>query len=387
MAKDMSSYIENLKRQAAQFQDEIKKSKPYGLIRNYGDGMSSKEIESFLKRETLQAYDFYSRDQKKSPSEKLSDDKKFERGLVVAKNLFLSFLMKLTPARRLFYVVALVSFLWGLYETSWLMMGVSFVILNLLLALELADKLLAKGELEIARSIQVSLQPKVNPQLERLMLSSHYQPAREVGGDYYDFALLGENRFTLILGDVSGKGMPAALYAMKLQALFELLGKTRLGPKDMLVEMNDVFCEKIRRDYFITAVVGMMDFSKDQLALARAGHNLPIHFDASKEAVSWLNPKGLGIGMTKNPDFKALLEERTLSLGSEDLLLFYTDGITEAMNPQDQEFGNQRLERVLVENAHRSVDEIKERLLWSVTRFTEGAPLADDATLVIAKMK
>ncbi len=387
MAKDLQSYLDNLKRKAEQYQKEVEKSKPYGLLKTYGDGMSSKEIESFLKRETVQAYDFYGRDQKKGPKEKLSGDKKLERGLVVAKNIFLSFLMKLTPARRLFYVVALISFLWGLYEGSWLMTAVTFVILNLLLALELADKLLARGELEIARSIQVSLQPKVKPQMERLMLSSHYQPAREVGGDYYDFAVVDESHFTLIVGDVSGKGMPAALYAMKLQALFELLGKTRLGPKEMLVEMNDVFCEKIRRDYFITAVVGMMDFSNDRLLLARAGHNLPLHFNAANGTVSWLNPKGMGIGMTRNPDFGNLLEEMTFSFGSEDLLLFYTDGITEAMSPQDQEFGNVRLERDLIENAHRSVDEIRERLLWSVTRFTEGAPLADDATLVIAKVR
>ena len=265
-------------------------------------------------------------------------------------------------------------------------MGGLLSILNFLLAFELADKLVAKDELEIARSIQLSLQPEQKPDVERLKLACHYQPAKEVGGDYYDFASLGEQRFTLIIGDVSGKGMPAALYAMKLQALFELLGKTSIGPREMLVEMNDVICEKIRRAYFITAMVGMVDFEENKLTLARAGHNLPLHFSGAMGTANWLNPAGLGIGMKKRPVFGDILEQTTVSLCADDLLLFYTDGITEAMNRQDQEFGTDRLERILVENAHRDVDEIKERLLWHVAKFTAGAPMADDATLVIARI-
>jgi sigma-B regulation protein RsbU (phosphoserine phosphatase) len=354
-------------------------------MRTYGDGMSSKEIESFLKRDTVQAYEFYRRDKETEPAKQLSKGK-FDRALLTTKDLFLSFLLKLTPARRLFYIAALVLFVWGLFDASLLKLGSAFVVLNLLLAFELADKLLAKDELEIARTIQFSLQPEEKPQLTRLELASYYQPAREVGGDYYDFALLGENRFTLILGDVSGKGMPAALYAMKLQALFELLGKTRIGPRDMLIEMNEVICEKIRRNYFITAVVGVMDFEANRMSLARAGHNLPLHFNAATGTTKWLNPKGLGIGMKKNPDFSSILEETTVSLGGEDLLLFYTDGITEAMNRQGREFGYERLEKILKEHAHMNVEDIKDRVLWHVSKFTEGVPMADDATMVIAKV-
>jgi sigma-B regulation protein RsbU (phosphoserine phosphatase) len=382
---DLHSYLERVKKRAAQFQGDLRRSKTYHLVRTYGDGMSSKEIESFFKRDTVQAYEFYRREKETKAAEPLPKNE-FERALFMARDVFLSFLMKLTPARRLFYVGAMVMFLWGLVDMSLLKLGIAFVVLNFLLAFELADKLLAKDELEIARLIQFSLQPEEHPQMTRLRIASYYQPAREVGGDYYDFALLGENRFTLILGDVSGKGMPAALYAMKLQALFELLGKTRIGPKDMLVEMNEVMCEKIRRNYFITAVVGVMDFEANRLSLARAGHNLPLHFSAATETTQWLNPKGLGIGMKKNPDFGSILEETTLALGNEDLLLFYTDGITEAMNRQDKEFGCERLEKILKEHAHLNVEDIKDRLLWHVNKFTEGVPMADDATMVIAKV-
>ncbi len=386
MSKDLQAFIEDLKRQASNAHEELRKSKPYQLIRTYGEGMGPKDLETSLKQDTAQAYAFYTRDQEKPPEKPLPRKDQAERTFILARDLFLSFLMKLNPVRRLLYVISAVTFVWALVNSSWWLGGGAFVILNFLLALELADKLVTKDELDIARSIQLSLQPEEKPEVERLRLSCHYQPAKEVGGDYYDFASLGDERFTLILGDVSGKGMPAALYAMKLQGLFELLGKTSMGPREMLVEMNEVICEKIRRNYFITAVVGMVDFEENKLTLARAGHNLPLHFCSVKGTTNWLNPPGLGIGMKKNPGFGDILEQTTVSLRDDDLLLFYTDGITEAMNRQDQEFGTERMERVLVENAHRDVNEIKERLLWHVAKFTAGAPVADDATMVIARI-
>ena len=106
----------------------------------------------------------------------------------------------------------------------------------------------------------------------------------------------------------------------------------------------------------------MVDFEENKLTLARAGHNLPLHFSSVKGTTNWLNPPGLGIGMKKNPGFGDILEQTTVSLGDDDLLLFYTDGITEAMNRQDHEFGTERMERILVENAHRDVDEMAQRI-------------------------
>jgi sigma-B regulation protein RsbU (phosphoserine phosphatase) len=381
------SYLDRVSKKLEDFHARIRRSEPYNVMHTYGRGLSRKEIEAFVKRDTVDTYAFYSRDTRQRSDGDSSKAGGLKRAFAVAKDVFVSFLMKLTPARRLAYGIAVVLFVWGYFNVDeWAKIVISFLLLNLLLAMELADKLTAKDELEIARAIQFSLQPEAKPRLQHLMISSHYQPAREVGGDYYDFSQVGENRFTLILGDVSGKGMPAALYAMKLQALFELLGKTQVGPKEMLVEMNEVICEKIRTNYFITAVVGIMDFENKNLRLARAGHNLPLHFNAATETTSWLNPQGIGIGMKKNPAFARILEETTLPLGVGDILLFYTDGIPEAMNPEDQEFGYQRIEKVVSRNAHRGVDEIKEQLLGQVNEFTRGAPMADDATLVIAKV-
>ena len=378
--------VEEAKRRGDALRAGLKQTKTYQLIQTYGEGLSREELESFLTRETVQTLTFYQTGALDASQDKLPK-KGIKRFLTVSKNLFLSFLMKLTPARRLFYGVALVLFVWGVMEAEWWWkVGTAFVILNVLLAMELADKLLTKNELEVARVIQLSLQPEQTPRHPRLSLARHFQPASDVGGDYYDFSRVGDDRLTVIIGDVSGKGMPAALYAMKMQGLFELLGKTTASPKTMLVEMNDVFSQRISSNYFITALVGTLDFRDNQLTLARAGHNLPLYFHAATGRTTWLNPNGLGIGMTKNGDFDRLLEEMTVPFAEGDVIVFYTDGITEAMDREARMFGYTRLEKILLESAHLDAEEIKESVLSDLRRFIGGIPLSDDATLVVAKV-
>jgi sigma-B regulation protein RsbU (phosphoserine phosphatase) len=340
------------------------------------------EMDALVRQESAKAYTFYQQDhdsRDRLPAGGLS------RKLSVGKALFLSFLRKLTPARRLAYLAALVAFVWGYLQGDWAGAFVGFVVLNFLLALELAEKLLTKDELEIARSIQFSLYPAVTPEIEHLDVACYFQPANVVGGDYFDYALDENRRFTVILGDVSGKGMPAALYAMKLQALFEILVRGALGPKQMLTQMNDVISARIERKYFITAVVGVLDFHRSRLLLSRAGHNHPLHYAAATTATRWLRPNGIGIGMGRGTSFDDLLEEVDVSLAPGDVLLFYTDGVSEAMNAANETFGYDRLERVLRETAHLPASEIKQHLLRSVERFRQGTPFADDATFVVTK--
>ncbi|GMR23483.1 MAG: hypothetical protein BMS9Abin37_1916 [Acidobacteriota bacterium] len=340
------------------------------------------EMHALVRRDSANAYSFYQQEDDqadKRPAKGIS------RQLSIGKAVFLSFLRKLSPARRLSYIAAVVAFVWGYFQDDWAGALVSFFVLNFLLALELAEKLLTKDELEIARTIQFSLYPVTNPKLKNLDVASYFQPAHDVGGDYYDFALDGNRRFTVILGDVSGKGIPAALYAMKLQALFEVLGRSSHGPKQMLVEMNDVISERIERNYFITAVVGVIDLQHRRLVLARAGHNHPLHYSAETKTTRWLNPSGVGIGMGKSSSFDGFLEETEIALATGDVLLFYTDGVSEAMNEANELFGYENMERVLKENAHLPASQIKEQLLASVDQFRHGTPFADDATLVITK--
>ncbi len=341
------------------------------------------ELDTLVRRDSRKAYDFY---QDGTEAGGKPQGKGIRRYVSSGKALFLSFLRKLNPARRISYLVGLGLFLWGFFLDDWMRAVVGFLVLNFLLALELAEKLLTKNELEIARAIQFSLYPIGNPRLPHLDIASHFQPALEVGGDYYDYALEGTRRFTVILGDVSGKGIAAALYAMKLQALFELLGKGPMGPKEMLVEMNDVISERIERNYFITAVVGVVDFHEQKLILARAGHNHPLHFSARTGAVSWLKPNGVGIGMKTNPGFEGLLEEIRVPLEAGDVLVLYTDGVTEAMNRAREPFGYVRLEGTLAATSHLPADGIKKELLKRLESFRQGEDFGDDVTLVVAKI-
>ena len=340
------------------------------------------EIPAEMRQDTARAYSFYHPEEAKKalPAGGLS------RHISLSKALFLSFLRRLSPARRIAYVAALIAFVWGYLQNDWIGAIGGFAVLNFLLALELAEKLLTKGELEIARAIQFSLYPESSPALAHLDISSYFEPAQDVGGDYYDFALEGQKRFTVIMGDVSGKGIPAALYAMKLQALFELLGKSELGPKEMLVEMNDVISERIERNYFITAVVGVVDLENQKLAIARAGHNHPLHFSSQTQQTSWLKPNGIGIGMRKGETFGGLLEEQDVTLAPGDVLLFYTDGVSEAMNASSETYGYDAMANVVKANAHLPAAQIKERILESVNAFRQGTPFADDATLVVTKV-
>ena len=192
--------VEQVKKKGDALLAGLKKTKPYQLIQTYGKGLNREELESFLTRETVQTFSFYHRDaHTRSRNE---PPKEIENALTVAKNLFLTFLLKLTPARRLFYAMALVLFVWGLFEVEWWWkIGGAFLILNVLLAMELADKLLTKDEMEVARAIQFSLQPDQHPGIEQRAIASHFQPASDVGGDYYDFFQAGDDRLTLILGD------------------------------------------------------------------------------------------------------------------------------------------------------------------------------------------
>jgi serine phosphatase RsbU (regulator of sigma subunit) len=341
------------------------------------------EIGALLRQDSKRAYSYYQAD---TDVESTVPQKGLRRRWALAKSLFLSFLRKLSPARRASYLVGLFAFAWGFLDSDWPYAVFGFVVMNFLLALELAEKLLTKDELEIARAIQLSLYPAQNPRLPHIDVASYFQPAHDVGGDYYDFALDGTRRLTVILGDVSGKGIPAALYAMKLQALFELLGKNADGPKAMLVEMNDVISERIERNYFITAVVGIVDFRAERLVLARAGHNHPLHYRSQSRTTEWLRPDGVGLGMKKGASFGGLLEEIQIDLVPGDVLLFYTDGISECMDPDGEPFGYERLEAVLKATAERSAEEIKEQLLRSLDAFRKSQPLADDATIVVAKM-
>jgi hypothetical protein len=197
----------------------IKKHRDF--FRLYTTGLSGREIDRLLKKDTLEAITYY-RD-KTALKDSQPEKKSFKSSVKVIREIFVSFLMQLTPARRFFYGLSFCGFVLGMIAANGLWILCAFVILNFLLALELADKLTTRDELEIAREIQVSLEPEQLPEIPWLSVSFSSRPAKIVGGDFFNVVKRNDNQMLSIVGDVAGKGIPAALYAAHIQSMFESL--------------------------------------------------------------------------------------------------------------------------------------------------------------------
>ena len=244
-----------------------------------------------------------------------------------------------------------------------------------------------KQELEIARQIQMNSLPQKEPSLPGYDIYGFSMPATEVGGDYYDYLYLPDGRLGIIIGDVSGKGTSAALYMSKIQGFFRALCSTIASPKELLLKVNKLSYEDVEEKSFMTLIAACLHPEEKTITVARAGH-LPILFFESKKNVChrW-TPDGMGIALDEGEIFgKALIEERK-SLKSGDALLFYSDGLTEAMNKAGEEFGEKRLENVFLEKCHLSSKMMGRAIIDTVNRFTEANPQSDDMTLIIIKLE
>ncbi len=241
-------------------------------------------------------------------------------------------------------------------------------------------------ELEIARNIQIKFLPHEEPEFPGLDIASICKPAMEVGGDYYDF-IRGDDRYlTVVIGDVSGKGVSAAFYMTMIKGIIKTLARWLKDPSKVLAEVNEVFYENAPRNVFVSLLYAMFDLGERTLTFARAGHN-PLLVRKSKAGeMESLNPPGLAIGMEKGALFSKIIKDQSVAIETGDILIFYTDGITEAMNPRGDEFGENRLYEVIHQFGDRSAKEILERVRQTVFGFTASAPQHDDFTLVVVKV-
>lgn len=351
----------------------------------YTSGLNHTEIERLLKKDTLGAISYYKG--KTNLSDKLDEKRSIGKTLHVFKEIFLSFVMQLTPGRRLFYGIGSVLCVVGLISLDVRYLIGSFVILNLLLALELADKLTTRDELEIAREIQVSLQPETIPDIPILSISAFSKPARVVGGDFYDIVKRNDAQMLSILGDVSGKGIPAALYAASIQSMFESLSGESASPVNIMHSLNNLIIKRLREGDFITAVIAFFELEEKSLTIARAGHNWPLYYCSRTRTVTALKPKGQSIGISSDSMFAEHLEETKLHLGKGDVLLLYSDGITEAMNSKSLMFNQSRLESALKESVHEPAEEIIGQINYRLNEFVKSEDLHDDITMVAIKVK
>ena len=345
----------------------------------YTSDLSYQEIERLLKREAGEVYEFFA---KEIPKPDLSKNR-ITRGFIFARSLFNAFIMKLTPARRLFYLAALLFFIVGYANSKPGYIIFAVIVFNLLLAFELADKLSARGELDVARKIQSDLIPKHSPKIFNYSIVSYYEPAREVGGDYFD-VIEGEKRSYIFVGDISGKGMAAALYMVRVQSILHMLLETMSSIKEVVVNLKKYFSKNLRREYFLTLVTAAVN-NDGTIELARAGH-LPVYwFKAGTKEFDVICPRGIGIGFNDRGVFEKTLEVASFQPSPHDVIFFYTDGVSETMNVVFNEYGEENVKRVIKNYADKSAEEIKTALLRSIENFRGNADQHDDVTFVILK--
>lgn len=236
-------------------------------------------------------------------------------------------------------------------------------------------------ELQMARDIQQSLLPKENPRLPGAEIAGLSHPAREVGGDYYDFIELGEDHLGVVIADVSGKGVPASLLMSNIQATLRVQVVTSTSVKDCIAEANTALHKSTEADKYATLFCGILDTNEKTFTCTNAGHNSPMLI-SQDGSCRRLETGGIVLGMLPQMPY----QEERIQLRPGDLLLMFSDGITEAMNDREEEFGEERLLKLLAENRSLSPEPLLEKIVAEVSTFTGDTPQQDDMTLVAIKL-
>ena len=253
----------------------------------------------------------------------------------------------------------------------------------------LADQERLQKEMQVAQEIQQTLLPMDFPDLDGYELSAYYEAAKEVGGDYYDFVEVDKDTLGIAVADVSGKGVPGSLVMAMIRQTLRTESRGLKDAAEVLSRVNSFVVDDIKKGMFVTVFYLIIDTKTRSLNYASAGHNPMILYRASTKQTYYLNPKGfpIGVQLPEKDFFKKYIESDTIKLAKDDILLVYTDGITEAMNSNRELFGEERLQKALHKYGHLDAAEFVEKLKDSIYSFTEGNPQYDDITLVAIKEK
>lgn len=247
------------------------------------------------------------------------------------------------------------------------------------------EKLRLERDLELARKIQETLVPKEIPNVEQLEIAGKMLPAMQVGGDYFDVIKISEKRILVVVGDVSGKGLSASLYMTKLQTLINLYSTQFDSSKEILFELNRQIYKAMERHWFITLTLAIFDLDKNIVSVCRAGH-VPLLVSQSGN-INLFQSKGIGLGLDKGSIFESTLEEEEIKLHKGEVYLFYSDGITETVNAEDEFFGTENLMNTLRLNNNKSAYEIINHIITATVSFRDGMDQFDDITCVVVKVK
>ena len=246
-----------------------------------------------------------------------------------------------------------------------------------------------RKEMQVAQDIQHTLLPKNFPDIEGFDIATIYRAAKDVGGDYYDFVWIDEKTLGIVVADVSGKGVPGSLVMTMIRTAIRLESRGTRSPVEILCNVNDFVTEDVRKGMFITIFLVVIDTQQRKISFASAGHNPMILYRKDEDKTFFLNPKGIPLGITlpEGVSFEENLTSENVKLKKGDMLVMYTDGITEAMNPKKLQYGMPRFLEFIRDNSDLAPDEFSEKFQDDLNGFTQGAEQNDDITMVVIKEK
>ena len=244
------------------------------------------------------------------------------------------------------------------------------------------EKKAIEGELRNAREVQRVLLPQEDPKVSGFRVNGTNLPAKIISGDYYDYIELNDGKLGVVIADVSGKGVPAGLLMAMCRSLLRAVSITNASPSAVLAAVNGYLYPDIREDMFISLIYGVLDPETGSMTFARAGHEPALVYRKSTGTVEVSKPRGLAVGIDRGGVFERVTKDEVLPLESGDCVLLFTDGVKEAINAHDEEFGMERLADVFRDAANMGAESVVERVQEAVSDFTGDGPQLDDVTIV-----
>jgi sigma-B regulation protein RsbU (phosphoserine phosphatase) len=259
---------------------------------------------------------------------------------------------------------------------------VAIIIEKVMLHEQLVEKKRLEGQLEVARQVQLELLPPADPNIEGFDISAYNFPTEEVSGDYYDWVRIYDDQIGMVIADVSGKGVPAALLMAFLRASLRAAIHIGYAPHISMAKVNYLLWESIERNQFVTAFYGVLDASNKTLAYTNAGHNPPLVLDPDGNS-RFIERGGLPLGMFRDTRYYAYY----MSIEPGQVIVLYTDGVTEAVNGEGEEYGRERLARAVMDAQGLSAREMISKIHKDVIDWTQGVGATDDITFFVIKAK
>lgn len=346
--------------------------------------LNLEDIKKTIRRDFKEAKEFYLEEER---IDQLGHMGRLKSWFFTFIWLFKGMYLKLTPVRRILLIISLIMIFLSISTTigetnvridsNFKILG--GLILLFILMLELKDKLLARDELVAGRSVQEALLPDRSPEIPGWDVWLYSQPANDVGGDLVDYIRVSKDRFGLTLGDVSGKGLPAALFMAKLQSTLRALVNEFDSISELANKINEIFHRDTVPKNFASLIYLMIISNSKQIEMLNAGHIPPMILRRNEIILTEKGDRALGISASVEYSI------RKYALQQEDLLVIYSDGVTEAQNESGEFFGQNRLEECVKKLSDMTAAEAGAIIVEEVRQFTGEAPQHDDLSVILIK--